>query len=366
MSFLTNLPYPTVIEKLDYNAIKLELEDLIKAKIPEWETIESDRFMAVLEAIAYREMLLRARINDSILSMLIPYATGNDLDNIVALYGVERLKGVKPRATVEFSLSTVLSVSVTIPKGTLFRSDRGDIARLIVLDESSPGVTIPVGQKKANGILELDEYVKESTVRTEYIQTPLPFVMEADQTSDYAGGAGEENDEALRKRAILSLDRFSTAGSARAYEFWTLSANSKIEEAKVTTPKAGTVRVYIKVSDNDADIVNDVIKKLNAEEVRPLTDTVEAAIATRKTLRVEATIELLDLNRQTEITEKIKDTTKRFKLGEDVNISYLYKTLHQEGVYRVTNLSPETNQLATDNEFYEIIEWVLEFKDAAW
>ncbi|MDR2100102.1 MAG: baseplate J/gp47 family protein [Campylobacteraceae bacterium] len=365
MSFLSNLPYPAVIENLNYNDIKNEIKELFTDKIPDYELLESDAYSAIIEAIAYREMLLRARINDSILSMLIPYANGADLDNIVALYGVERIQGVKPTATVKFTLSAVLSVDVTVPLGAIFRSDKGDIARLIG-GNSANGVTIEAGTSEAFGTLELDEYIKESSVKTEYIQNPLPFVIKAEQTTKYTNGADAESDEAFRERAILGLDRFSTAGSGRAYQYWALSSDGRVEEAAVASEHAaGEVIVYIKTL-NNVDIADKVLEVLNGQDVRPLTDLVSVEMAEAKSLEVNATIELLDLSRQSEIDAKIKATKTRFALGEDVNLSYLYKTLHQEGVYRVTITTPIENQIAQASEFYEITSLNLQYEAAQW
>jgi phage-related baseplate assembly protein len=295
--------------------------------------------------------------------MLIAYATGSDLDNIVALYGVERLRGEKPRANVDFNLSSELSVSVTIPAGTLFRSDRGDISMLLY------GVTIPAHtapEVVTQGILELDEYVKTSEVKTEYIQTPLPFVVDAKQSTSYEGGADPEADEAFRERAILSLERFSTAGSEQAYKYWSLSASAKVEEVSVSkNHEAGDVMLYLRTSDN-SDIADEVKGKLTGEKVRPLTDKVVVNMATRTTMSVSATIELLDMSRQTEIDKKIRDTRRRFSLGEDVNLSYLYKTLHQDGVYRATITNPPANKITADSEFVEITAWNLTFTQAVW
>jgi phage-related baseplate assembly protein len=361
MSFLSNLPKPVVIENLKYNDIKDAIKELFADKIPDYELLESDPYSAIIEAIAYREMLLRARINDSVLSMLIAYANGSDLDNIVALYGVERIKGAKPTATVKFTLSAVLNIDVTIPEGALFRSDRSDIARLL------NSVTISAGESEVFGILELDEYVKTSIIKTEYIQNPLPFVVKAEQTTNYENGADVESDEALRERAILSLDRFSTAGSERAYQYWALTlGEGRVEEASVAAEHdAGEVIVYLKTT-NNIDIASSVLNFLSGEKVRPLTDLVRVEMATRKTLTITAKIELMDLSRQAEIDAKIKATKKRFALGEDVNLSYLYKTLHQDGVYRVTLTAPTANQIAAQNEFYEITAWNLQYEAAQW
>jgi phage-related baseplate assembly protein len=358
---LSNLPPPEIIENINYELTKQDIVDQFRAQFPDYELLESDPFKSVLEAIAYRKILIKNKINDKVRNLLINYATGADLDNLVALYGVARLQGAKPQATVNFSLTIALSTDVTIPAGTIFRSDRGDISTL------KDSVTIPAGETAAVGILVLEEYVKESTVKTEYIQNPLPFVIKAAQPESYTGGAPVESDDAFRERAILSLDRFSTAGSVQAYKYYTLTANAKIEEAAVInpTPVAGEVHVYIKVSDN-ANVITDVENVLNADKVRPLTDKVIVRMSTRKTFTVTATIELLDMARQAEIDAKVRASTKRFALGEDVNLSYLYKTLHQDGVYRVTLTSPTANKLAADNEFYEITGWNLTYQGAVW
>lgn len=42
-------------------------------------------------------------------------------------------------------------------------------------------------------------------------------MLKAKQLSEFEGGAERESDDRLRERAVLSLERFSTAGSAKAY-----------------------------------------------------------------------------------------------------------------------------------------------------
>ena len=97
MSFLKNLPYPGVIEELNYDEILRSVKGVFKTHLNDDEIslLESDNYSALLETLAYRELLLRARINSAVKSMLLPFAQGSDLDNIVAIYGIERLKGEK-------------------------------------------------------------------------------------------------------------------------------------------------------------------------------------------------------------------------------------------------------------------------------
>ncbi|GFR09240.1 UDP-N-acetylmuramoyl-tripeptide--D-alanyl-D-alanine ligase [Trichonephila clavata] len=52
----------------------------------------SDPAMKILEVAAWRELLLRERINEAVKSNLLKFATGNDLDNLAEFHGVEREK----------------------------------------------------------------------------------------------------------------------------------------------------------------------------------------------------------------------------------------------------------------------------------
>lgn len=88
---LTTIAPPDVVEELDFEAIYQELLTDFRALYPEWTaSIESDPVVKLLELAAYREMLLRARINDAAQSNLLAFAAGGDLDQLAAFYGVVR------------------------------------------------------------------------------------------------------------------------------------------------------------------------------------------------------------------------------------------------------------------------------------
>jgi phage-related baseplate assembly protein len=50
----------------------------------------SDPLMKLMEIAAYRELLLRQRINQAARAHLLAFATGSDLDNLAAFYGISR------------------------------------------------------------------------------------------------------------------------------------------------------------------------------------------------------------------------------------------------------------------------------------
>ena len=89
---LSKLPAPDVIETLDFETLLTDYISDFKAKNPDYITLlESDPAIILMQVIAYREMLLRARINEAAKANMLAYATKGDLDNLAAFFGVERL-----------------------------------------------------------------------------------------------------------------------------------------------------------------------------------------------------------------------------------------------------------------------------------
>ncbi|MFI8729423.1 baseplate J/gp47 family protein [Stutzerimonas kunmingensis] len=89
---LAQVAPPDVIEPLDFEQILSEMLAALAERAPELDAqIESEPFVKLLEVCAFRELQLRARINDAARAVMLPYSTGTDLDNLGALFGVERL-----------------------------------------------------------------------------------------------------------------------------------------------------------------------------------------------------------------------------------------------------------------------------------
>lgn len=90
---LDKLPAPEVIERKDFETILLEIRAWLIAREPGLEPIlglESEPIAKVLEAWAYREMLLRAEFDDAGRGNMLAFATGAQLDHLAAFYGVTR------------------------------------------------------------------------------------------------------------------------------------------------------------------------------------------------------------------------------------------------------------------------------------
>lgn len=89
---LSALAPPNVVEALDYQTIlSAMLADLQARDTTFTALVESDPAYKILEVAAYRELLLRQRVNDAAKAVMLAFAVNQDLDQIGANFGVSRL-----------------------------------------------------------------------------------------------------------------------------------------------------------------------------------------------------------------------------------------------------------------------------------
>lgn len=96
---LSQLPAPDVVETLDYETVLAERKAAFLALVPAedrdaWARtlgLDSEPVTMFLQESAYRELILRQRINEAALADMLPYSSGTDLDNLVVNFNVERL-----------------------------------------------------------------------------------------------------------------------------------------------------------------------------------------------------------------------------------------------------------------------------------
>ena len=144
---LSRLPPPDVVEPLDYEAVVAAMTADYIARYPEHTAwVESDPAAKLIEAMAYREVLLRARINDAARGVMLAFAGGADLEHIAAQFGVVRLAGeaddemrrrvLLSHSAYEFHARTAdarvsaVSVQQTVP----------GVVRIIVFGEGEDGI----------------------------------------------------------------------------------------------------------------------------------------------------------------------------------------------------------------------------------
>lgn len=89
---LSQLPAPVAIDPLDYEAILAEMLAKYQELFPDFVLVESDPAMRVLQVAAWFRLLDRQKANDDAVGAMLAYATGADLDQIGARFGVQRLQ----------------------------------------------------------------------------------------------------------------------------------------------------------------------------------------------------------------------------------------------------------------------------------
>ena len=272
---LNNLPVPKVVQELSYETLlaqrkakflSLQENDDMRQHWQARLQLESEPVVKLLEENAYLELLLRTHINDSAKAVMLAYATGSDLDQLGALFGIKRL------------------------------------------------------------IIQTGDLNALPPIPTQY-----------------------EDDERFRTRIQMSLEGLTTAGSRASYEFHALSTSAKIKDVDVTSPTAGTVKVAILSTEGqgtaDSDLINAVKKQLNAEHIRPLTDTVLVESAVILPYEIRATLTLYPTVLESVVMANVNQAithyvNKQHLLGIDITLSGIYSALHQEGVQNVKLTQP--------------------------
>ncbi|VVS90707.1 baseplate assembly protein [Desulfoluna spongiiphila] len=203
---LTRLPAPDVVEELSYETILDQWKNTFRdhwtgAEDAPMLDLESDPVVKLLEAGAYRELLLRQRINDSARAVMLAYAVGSDLDNLAALTPAVRKeihpgdpKAVPPVPSVlesddEFRRRLQMapeSFSVAGPEGAYL------YAALKVPGCRDASVTSPSACK-----------VEVTVLGREGDGTPSDAVVEAVQTALAHGDVRPLTDEVTVKKATI-------------------------------------------------------------------------------------------------------------------------------------------------------------------
>ncbi len=357
---VNKLPAPQIVEELDYETILTAMRVKLAELLPDWTAsdLESDPANKVLEVAAYREMLMRQRVNESVRACMLAFARSTDLDHLAANFGVERLAAAQATFTADLALSVELDLPCTIQAGFTVVSSNGEVSAKLMRD-----VVIPAGSAGTKGHFELiaPEGSSGNALNLAWNAiTPLPFVVQVTQTTPSTGGSDAESDNSFRLRIPLSLERFSTAGPAGAYEYWARSADERIADVKILSPEPGEVTIVLLSADNDGVADSAMIERVTAmlsnEKIRPLDDLLSVQSAEAITYTIEAALELYKGTATSPVyTEAVARLTAKAqslaRLGKDIKRSALIAAAHVEGVRSVALTAPASDITVTDSQF---------------
>lgn len=96
---LSRLPSPDIVETIDFETLLAERKARLvslypadqQAEVAAALALESEPMNILLQENAYREVVLRQRVNDAARAVMLAYANGKDLEHLAALLDVQRL-----------------------------------------------------------------------------------------------------------------------------------------------------------------------------------------------------------------------------------------------------------------------------------
>lgn len=311
----------------------------------------------MLNFIVYREVLINNRFNAGMRQMLVQFSTSPVLDYLAGLVALERLPASNAGCTIRFTLVEGHG-TVLIPAGT--RIGTADGAAVFETEEDTP-VLPGVNTADVQGSAQTEGKAANGYApgKVNVILDPLAFVSAAENIDTTGGGSDQETDQQLRERIKLAPSQYSSAGSVASYKFYAKSANALITDVSVTSHLPGTVLIVplTEGGQTPEQVIRDVYDTCNAENVRPLTDTVIVAAPAVRNYSIRVDIELYESTdaaaAQEEITARLREwaEVKSKRLGQDIIRSHVAQICRLQSVYDVNVMLPADNIIVTDEQY---------------
>ncbi|OKP26933.1 baseplate assembly protein [Serratia fonticola] len=179
---LSQLPAPDVVEALEYETLLAERKATLISLYPADQqeaiahvlALESEPIVKLLQENAYRELMLRQRVNEAARAVMVAFATGSDLDQLGANVDTPRLvitpaddTTLPPTPAVMESDSEYRirlpqafeGISVAGPSGAYEyhgRAADGRVADVKAISPSPACVTVSVLSREGNGTASAD------------------------------------------------------------------------------------------------------------------------------------------------------------------------------------------------------------------
>lgn len=188
------------------------------------------------EAYAALASQVFAQVNDALKQARLRYARNEKLDDIGEDRGLARTQASRAQTLIKFELKEPVSYNIVIPQGLritgLDRTYFFETAKTAVLQAQKTEIEVEafctVAGEGANGIpAEAMNILVDVSNFPEYRRFNI-----YNSIATY-GGSDIEDDESYRERIREFPNQLSTAGPAKAYRFWALSADDSIADVLV-------------------------------------------------------------------------------------------------------------------------------------
>lgn len=286
---------------------------------------------------------------------LLAHAQSGHLDEVALMTGTTRLGDAAARCVQRFALTGPLDFAVCVPAGT--RVTTGDSRAVFATLESA---VISAGQTS------VETQIQAQTAGTALngliagqinrLIDPVAYIVKTENISPTVFGADVESDERLRARAQLAPEAYTCAGPMGAYRYHAMAAHQDIFDAAVWSPKPGTVDIRPILKGGELptqEILTLVRKRVSADDVRPLTDTVIVAApeGVDYAIAVSWALRRQDEALSSSIKARVESAVEQYRLwqrsapGRDINPTKLISLMEQAGARRVVVALPEHAKL---------------------
>ena len=315
----------------------------------------ADPVRLFLESIAYTLALQNNVINLAGRQNLLAYASGEHLDYIGMMVGTARLGASAATCEQAFRLASPLDFDVTVPQGSRVTTADGKsqfatretaIIRAGAMDASCTVEALTPGAS-ANGLVpgQICQLID-----------PVPYIAKTSNVTVTLLGSDVENDERYRSRIQQAPEAFSCAGPVGAYRYYALASHPDISAVAIYSPEPGVVDVRPVLKGGELpprDVLDEVYASLNAEDVRPLTDTVlvqapelvEFDISFSWYLAAEKQAMLSTITQAVAAAVEEYRLWQRTQPGRDILPIRLASLLEQAGVKRIEMTAPVYRKL---------------------
>ncbi len=315
---LSLLPAPDIVEMLDFEVILATRKARLVGLYPREEqaavaaklALESDPVNKVLQENAYQEVVLRQRFNDASRASLLAYATGADLDNRAADYGVARL------------VVTPADPTTVPPTPAVMESDEALRYRTRLSLEA-------LSVAGSRGAYEFHSLSASASIGSVSVDSPTFQAVQVAPALQAQLPAG----------AIILVCDYP---------------------AGLSNPLPGDVSLCVLPRSNSQipapDLVNLVQKALSADDVRPITDRPRTLAGQATDFKVVATLEIEPGPDPVVVTAASRAKldaaiAEARQLEGQLPVSAIYAALHVSGVRRVRLTSP-TADVTCDKRHY--------------
>lgn len=199
------------------------------------------------EALAQVVVAVYNTVNDACRQKMLRYARGAVLDALGENRDVTRLDPTYATTTLRFGVSEPVASNIIIPAGLRVT---GDFVHYFLTDSTvvlyAGAFFVEVTATAENGGAEYNDVAPGELANIVDV-SEVPLIDYVTNTEVTEGGGDQEGDEAYRERIREAENRLSTAGPAKAYKYWALTANSLVTDAVVqseTEKISRTLKTY--------------------------------------------------------------------------------------------------------------------------